>query len=1100
MNGVPELPRSAGAATAVLLLLASLQVQKVQMMITTPPDICATCHENATCSEKEDGSGKICICMYGLIGNGRTYCQDKDECKISSLICGEHTVCHNTYGSFYCTCLDGYRPSSNTELFIPNDGTHCEDINECDNQEICGDGGFCHNFNGSYNCTCQEGYSVQNGSEPFIRHVGGPYCRAVDCGMLPIVKDAVAPVASTTTYKSAVRYTCQKGTVWKSGNDTAICMATGMWDGPTLVCKEIDCGRPPAVAHATIAWTNGSRLGSVAHYQCNSGYHSVGGRNYSMCGLHGLWDEASLSCNEMDCGPPAVHPGVTAWWNSTRPGSLAIYQCMRGHYEAGGKNFSTCLTNGSWDNASLLCKEIDCGPPPSVLHASVVWTNGSRLDSVAHYQCSFGYHNIGGRTYSKCGMRGIWDEVSLSCNGESNISLTEWKYQYEFPSCVVSDLTCLNLRRPPKYEPEITSVKVPVFTQTSTCFVETNCGPPAVHPGATTWWNNTRPGSVAIYQCIKGHSVVGGKNFSTCLTNGSWDNASLLCKEMDCGPPPVVSHASAIWDGSTRLGSVVLYECKEGFRHVGEHNFTVCTMDGDWENISLVCEEIYCKVPQLIQNANLLWDGSRHPGSLATYQCKEGFYFKGSKNSSICSLRGIWDSISGECKEIDCGPPPSLPNITPLWNNTLNSRYGAVVYYRCTEGFYRAGGDNFSMCAGNGLWQMTSLLCKEINCGKPASIPHATVLWNQASQLGSKVYYKCQDGFFTHNKNNYSMCAADGKWGKLNFTCIEMDCGIAPSLANAAMTASNGTVLGSVAHYQCNEGFINMGGTNVSICTGQGKWLLATLICEGIKDASPVISDLVIFDEKCVKWNARRERRANETYKLHLKGHRVYQEGFLEEIVTNFTSSEDSPELCLNLHPGTNYSLHVTALSTGFSTQAFLSTEIGDPGVPEIVFPVAEDPLPSFSFRKMADVNGPISLYQVIVTSQDRSLDFDCGSHNIPNFYSQNENEQIYLAAEFHAEDLSEEVVFLIGDRRFYGEYYNAPLDKSRAYVIILRVVSKWKQVQKQSCVFWVRTKGPSHTTQHITILAVGSGALVAFFVFLGYSFVWYCGKKYPCG
>uniref|UniRef100_A0A8C4XEE9 Sushi domain containing 1 n=1 Tax=Erpetoichthys calabaricus TaxID=27687 RepID=A0A8C4XEE9_ERPCA len=985
MNGVPELPRSAGAATAVLLLLASLQVQKVQMLITTPPDICATCHENATCSEKEDGSGKICICMYGLIGNGRTYCQDKDECKISSLICGEHTVCHNTYGSFYCTCLDGYRPSSNTELFIPNDGTHCEDINECDNQEICGDGGFCHNFNGSYNCTCQEGYSVQNGSEPFIRHVGGPYCRAVDCGMLPIVKDAVAPVASTTTYKSAVRYTCQKGTVWKSGNNTAICMATGMWGGPTLVCKEIDCGRPPAVAHATIVWTNGSRLGSVAHYQCNPGYHSVGGRNYSMCGLHGLWEEASLSCNEMDCGPPAVHPGATAWWNSTRPGSLAIYQCMRGHYEAGGKNFSTCLTNGSWDNASLLCKEIDCGPPPSVLHASVVWTNGSRLDSVAHYQCSFGYHSIGGRAYSKCGMRGIWDEVSLSCN-------------------------------------------------------ETNCGPPAVHPGTTTWWNNTRPGSVAIYQCIRGHSVVGGKNFSTCLTNGSWDNASLLCKEMDCGPPPVVSHASAIWDGSTRLGSVVFYECKEGFRHVGERNFTVCTVDGDWENISLVCEEIYCKVPHLIQNANLLWDGSRHPGSLASYQCKEGFYFKGSKNFSICNLRGIWDSISGECKEIDCGPPPSLPNITPLWNDTLDLRYGAVVYYRCTEGFYHAGGDNFSMCAANGLWQMTSLLCKEI------------------------------------------------------------DCGIAPSLANAAMTASNGTVLGSVAHYQCNEGFINMGGTNVSICTGQGKWLLATLICDGIKEASPVISDLVIFDEKCIKWNAQRDRRANETYKLHLKGLRVYQEGFLEEIVTNFTSSEDSPELCLNLHPGTNYSLHITALSTGISTQAFLSTEIGDPGVPEIVFPIAEDPLPSFTFRKMADINGPISLYQVIVASQDRSLDFDCGSHNIPNFYSQDENEQIYLAAEFHAEDLSEEVVFLIGDRRFFGEYYNAPLDKSRAYVIILRVISEWKQVQKQSCVFWVQTKGPSYTTQHITILAVGSGVLVAFFVFLGNSFVWYCGKKYPCG
>ncbi len=39
-------------------------------------DVCASCHQNATCDYKTDGSGgKMCNCMYGFVGNGRTYCQ-----------------------------------------------------------------------------------------------------------------------------------------------------------------------------------------------------------------------------------------------------------------------------------------------------------------------------------------------------------------------------------------------------------------------------------------------------------------------------------------------------------------------------------------------------------------------------------------------------------------------------------------------------------------------------------------------------------------------------------------------------------------------------------------------------------------------------------------------------------------------------------------------------------------------------------------------------------------------------------------------------------------------------------------------------------------
>lgn len=52
---------------------------------------------------------------------------DKDECQIEgNKICGQSTTCHNTYGSYYCTCMSGYSPSNNMAVFIPNDGTHCE--------------------------------------------------------------------------------------------------------------------------------------------------------------------------------------------------------------------------------------------------------------------------------------------------------------------------------------------------------------------------------------------------------------------------------------------------------------------------------------------------------------------------------------------------------------------------------------------------------------------------------------------------------------------------------------------------------------------------------------------------------------------------------------------------------------------------------------------------------------------------------------------------------------------------------------------------------------------------------------------------------------
>lgn len=43
-----------------------------------PLDVCSTCHTEATCDNKADGSGKVCNCKFGFFGNGRSFCFGND--------------------------------------------------------------------------------------------------------------------------------------------------------------------------------------------------------------------------------------------------------------------------------------------------------------------------------------------------------------------------------------------------------------------------------------------------------------------------------------------------------------------------------------------------------------------------------------------------------------------------------------------------------------------------------------------------------------------------------------------------------------------------------------------------------------------------------------------------------------------------------------------------------------------------------------------------------------------------------------------------------------------------------------------------------------
>ncbi|KAJ8006030.1 hypothetical protein DPEC_G00124030 [Dallia pectoralis] len=856
-------------------------------------DVCSTCHRNATCEEKVDGTGKVCNCMYGFVGNGRTYCQDKDECQVGNrMICGQNTACHNTYGSYYCTCLAGYSPSNSMAIFIPNDGTHCQDIDECRIPGICGEGGHCRNMPGDFNCHCQVGYRVQNGTEPFHPKQDGALCKAIDCGQPPLAENAVRLSATGTRYGSVATFACSEGFRRKSGGYVANCGTEGVWIGPGLLCEEVDCGSPPALPHSIMFWDQSSSWGSRVFYQCNFGYQNVGEGNVSHCKAYGQWEDISFLCEVITCGKPSILPHTGRVWNgSTNPGSTVLYYCKEGFNREG---------------------EITCGKPSILPHTGQVW-NGS-----------------------------------------------------------------------------------------------------------------TNPGSTVLYYCKEGFNREGGGNISYCTEYGYWSNVTLSCKEVDCGSPPALPHSIMFWDQSSSWGSRAFYQCNFGYQNVGEGNVSHCTANGQWEEISFLCEEI------------------------------------------------------------NCGQPVFIPHSKMIWNRAL--LIGSVIYYQCDEGYHNTSEINYTECGENGHWNDIELQCEEVNCGDPLTLPRVNMLRTNKTGVGSVIEYTCKDGFYQEGGNSISTCTPSGQWGSVSLIC-KAKCGPAPALANSEVVWQN---ISTVIH-GCVEGFHSWRGRNTSVCDDiTGMWQLATLRCREIK---PPISDLVVFNEECLRWKADKYEEDSENYRVDILGFRAYQMSFRDKRKKVLRSISDRPEICLNLLPVTNYTLSITALSTRFTTSLTTKTSLKEPQAPEILYSEVEAPAPTLWLRRSHDTLDPISFYQVLVFPLDGTLLFDCSSPRNPDFSIQRKSHGHYITAQIHLTEIGKEMNLTVGDGCYYGGFYNAPLQNGKDYYVILRAVSQWGGASKHSCVIWAKVRGTSYIMKVSSLYAVGSIGVVALAICLAYCYTWFFKK-----
>lgn len=229
-----------------------------------------------------------------------------------------------------------------------------------------------------------------------------------------------------------------------------------------------------------------------------------------------------------------------------------------------------------------------------------------------------------------------------------------------------------------------------------------------------------------------------------------------------------------------------------------------------------------------------------------------------------------------------------------------------------------------------------------------------------------------------------------------------------------------------------------------------------------------------------------------EMYLFHIWGQRWYQKEFAQEMTFNISSSSRDPEVCLDLHPGTDYNVSLRALSSELPVVISLTTQITEPPLPEVeFFTVHGGPLPRLRLKKAKEKNGPISSYQVLVLPLALQSTFSCDSEGTSSFFSNASDADGYVAAELLAKDVPDDAMeILIGDRLYYGEYYNAPLKRGNDYCIILRITSEWNKVRRHSCAVWAQVKDSSLTLLQMAGVGLGSMAVVIILTFLSFSAV----------
>ncbi|XP_023563317.1 sushi domain-containing protein 1 [Octodon degus] len=595
----------------------------------------------------------------------------------------------------------------------------------------------------------------------------------------------------------------------------------------------------------------------------------------------------------------------------------------------------------------------------------------------------------------------------------------------------------------------------------------------AVVCGNHTSCHNTFGGFYCV--CLEGYRAT--NNNKTFIPNDGTFCTVVMCwsSEIDCGPPPEVPGGYIIGNYSSRLGSQVHYSCKEGFFRLPEDAVSRCTPLGTWASPALHCQEISCGHPPEVRNAILLGNHSSRLGSVAHYICQEGFESPGGKITSVCTEKGTWRESTSTCTEI----MTEIKNVS-VFNNTclrwqinsgtINSNIMYVVNIKgqLSDPAGSVHEETVTLTTDSRTPEVCLTLYQGVNYTMNISTapPRHSVPTSLRFQTAEENLLE-DDGIFNislfnetclklkrHSRKagseqTYHFQVMGQKWYldnfyhaiSFNFTTSECAAEVCLNLYPATDYTVNITLLGPPEQHS----------VQTTITTAP--------------TVKQTISNISVFNETCLSWRSKKTAGTEEMYLFHIWGQRWYQQGYAQEMIFNTTTSSQSPEMCLDLHPGTHYNVSLRSLSSELPVVISLTTQITGKSQ-------------CLSLRS----------YQVLVLPLALQSIFSCDYEGATSFFSNASDTAGYVAAELLAKDVADDALEIsIGDRLYYGKYYNAPLKTGNDYHIVLRITSEWNKVRRYSCAVLAQVKGSSLTLEQMVGVGLGSIALVMALAFLSF-------------
>uniref|UniRef100_A0A4W5M3K6 Sushi domain-containing protein n=1 Tax=Hucho hucho TaxID=62062 RepID=A0A4W5M3K6_9TELE len=639
-----------------------------------------------------------------------------------------------------------------------------------------------------------------------------PVCQPVSCPSPPSLNNGFIQVCcSSDQIHVKVTYACDDG-YRLTGHPERVCQANRQWsNGDPPVCHILTCDPPPIILHGQYRGSVGSifEVGHKVEYVCDEGYELTGDAVWT-CLKYGKWDKSSHPrCSLVQCQEPPLDENHLVL-RSLDSGIVEL-SCEDGYVLHGARTLR-CTLAQEWNDTFPVCKQVFCGPPPEVAFgdpSSAPLSAPSYFGSMVSYSCMDGF-TLRKEGSVTCQADGYWSSPVPDCIP------VECPQPVEIANGIV-DVQGLMYLSTALYscKPGYSLVgNATVLCGESGLWIggvpscqPIECSVPKEIPNGKVAYTKLQFNHVVIFSCHRGYRLHGPETLK-CLANGEWDQETPVCIQIYCAPPNPIDNGFVEGLDHKLLDPNADYELTTS-------TALVCLEEGGWNGTAPMCVPAECEEPPSPDHGSVnVTDTSL--GSLVKYSCEEGYELEG-ESVRQCVAGRKWSDVPPVCRPISCGDPGDIDNGSAEGDSFL---YLEVLRYECSSGFVLKGGDTRT-CKADGNWDAEKPWCEPISCGSPV-VPSDVIVTGKEYTFNKHVELRCKSGLLLQGPS-VSVCQADGTWSHGSPECRSAHCGRPESIPNGRILGSDFGYSREV-WYECEEGYILSGGEPKRMCRGDGLW------------------------------------------------------------------------------------------------------------------------------------------------------------------------------------------------------------------------------------------------------------------------------------